>query len=106
MGEDGTNRGRAKLDDLRNNSNYMRKELIDMGLHVYGNYDSPVIPVRPFLPRLTSNQSRAHFSLYQAEAEKRRSFAIHATLRPPLCALIRLVILLRLCSLSDLFPAR
>jgi hypothetical protein len=62
MGEDGTNRGRAKLDDLRNNSNYMRKELIDMGLHVYGNYDSPVIPVRPFLSLAQPPTKAGHIS--------------------------------------------
>lgn len=45
MGEDGTDTGRRKLDSLRENSNFMRRELINMGLHVYGNFDSPVIPV-------------------------------------------------------------
>lgn len=34
-----------KLIAMRDNSNYFRMRLIDMGLTVLGNYDSPVIPV-------------------------------------------------------------
>ncbi|KAG7399558.1 hypothetical protein PHYBOEH_008553 [Phytophthora boehmeriae] len=44
-GLDGTNIGRKKLDDLRENSNYFRQKLIDMGLITLGDMDSPVIPV-------------------------------------------------------------
>jgi serine palmitoyltransferase len=58
MGEDGTNAGRRKLDSLRENSNFMRKELINMGLHVYGNYDSPVIPVMLYNPTKIAAFSR------------------------------------------------
>lgn len=45
MGKDGTNIGRQKIRSLRDNSNYFRMKLTDMGLNVIGNYDSPVIPV-------------------------------------------------------------
>lgn len=45
MGKDGTNTGKQKLQALRDNSNYFRLRLEDMGLQVLGPYDSPVIPV-------------------------------------------------------------
>lgn len=50
MGEDGTDIGRQKIDALRNNANFMRKRLLEMGLHVLGQYDSPVIPVMLYQP--------------------------------------------------------
>ena len=50
MGEDGTNIGKQKLDALRDNSNYFRMRLTDMGLHVLGNYDSPIMPVMLYHP--------------------------------------------------------
>jgi serine palmitoyltransferase len=37
--------GRKKLQALRDNSNYFRWRLEQMGLQVLGQYDSPVIPV-------------------------------------------------------------
>mmetsp|Transcript_14502 Transcript_14502/g.28064 ORF Transcript_14502/g.28064 Transcript_14502/m.28064 type:complete len:511 (-) Transcript_14502:131-1663(-) len=49
-GEDGTDLGRQKLQDIRDNSNYFRKELIRMGLQVLGDEDSPVIPVMLYIP--------------------------------------------------------
>jgi serine palmitoyltransferase len=45
MGEDGTTIGKQKLQALRDNSNYFRMRLEEMGLQVLGQYDSPVIPV-------------------------------------------------------------
>lgn len=45
MGKDGTNVGKQKLQALRDNSNYFRMRLEEMGLQVLGPYDSPVIPV-------------------------------------------------------------
>jgi len=50
MGLDGTNRGAEKLRRLRENSNYFRQELINMGLHIYGDFDSPVIPMLIYVP--------------------------------------------------------
>ncbi|GMF22999.1 unnamed protein product [Phytophthora fragariaefolia] len=44
-GLDGTDIGRKKLDSLRENSNYFRQKLIDMGVITLGDFDSPVIPV-------------------------------------------------------------
>ncbi|RLN55616.1 hypothetical protein BBJ29_002407 [Phytophthora kernoviae] len=44
-GLDGTKIGKTKLDALRENSNYFRQKLIDMGLITLGDMDSPVIPV-------------------------------------------------------------
>jgi len=50
MGRDGTNIGKQKISALRDNSNYFRMRLNDMGLHVMGNYDSPIIPVMLYNP--------------------------------------------------------
>jgi serine palmitoyltransferase len=50
MGLDGTDIGQRKLDDLRNNSNYFRKGLVNMGLQVLGDADSPVMPVLLYNP--------------------------------------------------------
>lgn len=44
-GFDGTDLGRKKLDSLRQNSNYFRQKLLDMGVLALGDFDSPVIPV-------------------------------------------------------------
>ncbi len=44
-GEDGTDIGQRKLVAIRENSNFMRQALIDMGCHVLGDWDSPVIPI-------------------------------------------------------------
>uniref|UniRef100_K3X420 serine C-palmitoyltransferase n=1 Tax=Globisporangium ultimum (strain ATCC 200006 / CBS 805.95 / DAOM BR144) TaxID=431595 RepID=K3X420_GLOUD len=44
-GKDGTGIGKKKLDALRENSNYFRQKLIDMGVSTLGDFDSPVIPV-------------------------------------------------------------
>ena len=43
MGKDGSNRGIEKIQQLRDNANYMRDKLISMGCHVLGDYDSPVL---------------------------------------------------------------
>jgi serine palmitoyltransferase len=66
MGRDGTNEG--KIFDLGINENYMsiigqkriqklacnvryfRRQLVDMGFIVYGNNNSPVVPVMIFMP--------------------------------------------------------
>lgn len=44
-GRDGTDMGKKKLAALRDNSNYFRQKLIDLGLITLGDFDSPVIPV-------------------------------------------------------------
>ena len=43
IGKDGTDRGSRKLQQLRDNANYMRTRLTEMGCSVLGNYDSPVL---------------------------------------------------------------
>jgi serine palmitoyltransferase len=58
MGQDGTNIGRDKLTALRDNSNYFRMRLTDMGLHVLGNYDSPIMPVMLYNPTKIAAFSR------------------------------------------------
>jgi len=58
MGRDNTKIGRRKLTALRDNSNYFRMKLIDMGLHVLGNYDSPVVPVMLYNPTKIAAFSR------------------------------------------------
>lgn len=50
MGLDGTNIGKQKISALRDNSNYFRMRLIDMGLHVMGHYDSPIMPIMLYNP--------------------------------------------------------
>lgn len=58
MGEDGTDIGKAKLRSLRDNSNYFRMGLSDMGLHVLGHYDSPIMPVMLYNPTKIAAFSR------------------------------------------------
>lgn len=45
MGRDGTEIGKKKLRALRDNSNYFRMRLRELGLQVLGQYDSPIMPV-------------------------------------------------------------
>uniref|UniRef100_A0A383WER8 serine C-palmitoyltransferase n=1 Tax=Tetradesmus obliquus TaxID=3088 RepID=A0A383WER8_TETOB len=44
-GEDGSDRGARKIRQLKDNSNYFRRRLQDMGLHVLGDWDSPIMPI-------------------------------------------------------------
>jgi serine palmitoyltransferase len=48
--EDGTNIGRNKLDALRENSNYFRKRLVEMGCHTLGDWDSPIVLLMLYHP--------------------------------------------------------
>lgn len=57
-GEDGTDIGRRKISALRDNSNYFRMRLTDMGLHVLGHYDSPIMPVMLYNPTKIAAFSR------------------------------------------------
>jgi serine palmitoyltransferase len=50
LDEDGSGVGPAKLAAAKSNSNYFRQKLMDMGLEVYGDWDSPVIPVMLYNP--------------------------------------------------------
>jgi serine palmitoyltransferase len=61
MGEDGTTIGKKKIQALRDNSNYFRMKLEDMGLHVLGHYDSPIMPVMLYNPTKIAAFSRECF---------------------------------------------
>ncbi|KAK9829134.1 hypothetical protein WJX72_004074 [[Myrmecia] bisecta] len=50
MGKDGSGRGLAKIQQLHDNSNYVRRRLVEMGCNVLGDYNSPVMPVMLFNP--------------------------------------------------------
>ena len=58
MGRDGTDIGKKKIAALRDNSNYFRMRLTEMGLHVLGNYDSPIMPVMLYNPTKIAAFSR------------------------------------------------
>ncbi|XP_064402987.1 serine palmitoyltransferase 2-like [Halichondria panicea] len=45
MGKDGTDEGQRRIKQLAENSRYFRKRLHEMGFIVYGNEDSPVVPI-------------------------------------------------------------
>jgi len=50
--------GRKKLEQIKINSNYFRRGLIEMGCQVLGDNDSPVIPLMLFSPSKISLFSR------------------------------------------------
>ncbi|GBF98009.1 long chain base biosynthesis [Raphidocelis subcapitata] len=58
-GEGGGGRGAAKVAQLHGNAHYMRRRLIAMGLHVLGDWDSPVVPVMVYHVGLLGAISRA-----------------------------------------------
>jgi len=58
MGEDNTNIGATKLKTLQDNSNYFRSEMKRIGLHVYGEEDSPIIPILIYFPTKVAAFSR------------------------------------------------
>eukprot|EP01126_Amoeba_proteus_P026171 TRINITY_DN2595_c0_g3_i1.p2 TRINITY_DN2595_c0_g3~~TRINITY_DN2595_c0_g3_i1.p2 ORF type:complete len:226 (-),score=45.41 TRINITY_DN2595_c0_g3_i1:77-754(-) len=49
-GEDGTDLGQTKLKSLKENSNFFRNGLVDLGFQVYGDADSPIIPLMLYFP--------------------------------------------------------
>jgi len=61
MGLDGSGMGQQKIKKLKENCNYFRKRLTEMGLHLYGDYDSPVIPVMIYNPAKIAQFSRECF---------------------------------------------
>ncbi|XP_068199199.1 serine palmitoyltransferase 2b [Antennarius striatus] len=50
MGEDGTTLGADRLTELAENTKYFRRKLHDMGFIIYGNSDSPVVPLMLYMP--------------------------------------------------------
>jgi len=57
-GKDGTNLGAKKLKDIRDNANFFRRGLLDLGLECYGDWDSPIIPVMLYNPAKIAAFSR------------------------------------------------
>jgi len=57
-GEDGTDLGQTKLTTLRDNSNFFRDKLKEMGCHVLGDEDSPIVPVMLYNPAKIAAFSR------------------------------------------------
>lgn len=45
-----TGLGQQKITQLAENANWFRKEMERIGLHTYGDYDSPIIPVLIYQP--------------------------------------------------------
>jgi serine palmitoyltransferase len=58
MGRDGTDEGRQRLKQLAENSRYVRERLMEMGYIIWGNHDSPVIPLMIFQPSKLAAFSR------------------------------------------------
>ncbi|KAJ3304820.1 Serine palmitoyltransferase 2, partial [Gonapodya sp. JEL0774] len=50
LGEDGTNDGRRRIDQIADNARLLHTELKRMGFIVYGDMGSPVIPLLLFNP--------------------------------------------------------
>ncbi|NWH16632.1 SPTC2 palmitoyltransferase, partial [Grus americana] len=50
MGEDGTTVGKACVQQLAENTRYFRRRLKEMGFIIYGNEDSPVVPLMLYMP--------------------------------------------------------
>uniref|UniRef100_A0A7S2ZY80 serine C-palmitoyltransferase n=1 Tax=Rhodosorus marinus TaxID=101924 RepID=A0A7S2ZY80_9RHOD len=44
-GEDGTGKGKQRIKQLKENTMYLRRKLAEMGLQIYGEPESPVIPI-------------------------------------------------------------
>uniref|UniRef100_A0A8C6V415 serine C-palmitoyltransferase n=1 Tax=Naja naja TaxID=35670 RepID=A0A8C6V415_NAJNA len=50
MGEDGTTLGKLRIQQLAENTRYFRRQLKKMGFIIYGNEDSPVVPLMLYMP--------------------------------------------------------
>lgn len=53
-----TGLGQQKITQLSENANWFRKEMERIGLHTYGDYDSPIIPVLIYHPGKIAEFSR------------------------------------------------
>lgn len=49
IGEDGTNEGEKRTKQLARNTKYFRRRLNQIGVIIYGNEDSPVVPMVVYL---------------------------------------------------------
>ena len=50
MGKENGDEGQKRIDQLAWNSHYFRKRLVEMGFIVYGNNDSPIVPLMLYMP--------------------------------------------------------
>ncbi|XP_066478549.1 serine palmitoyltransferase 3 [Tiliqua scincoides] len=50
MGHDGTTQGLQRVHQLAKNTRYFRRRLHELGFIIYGNEDSPVVPVLLYIP--------------------------------------------------------
>ncbi|XP_036006772.1 serine palmitoyltransferase 2 isoform X2 [Fundulus heteroclitus] len=50
MGDDGAITGRSRVRQLAHNTVYFRRRLREMGFIIYGNDDSPVVPMMLYMP--------------------------------------------------------
>ncbi|XP_054714182.1 serine palmitoyltransferase 2-like [Uloborus diversus] len=50
MGKDGTNEGVSRVRQLERNTHYFRRKLKQKGFIIYGNEDSPVVPLMLYFP--------------------------------------------------------
>ncbi|XP_007423981.2 serine palmitoyltransferase 3 [Python bivittatus] len=50
MGLDGATQGRQRINQLAENTRYFRRRLRELGFIIYGNDDSPVVPLLLYLP--------------------------------------------------------
>ncbi|CAD5110954.1 DgyrCDS309 [Dimorphilus gyrociliatus] len=58
MGLDGTKEGARRLAQIAYNTRYLRRRLAELGLIVYGNSDSPVVPILLYCPSKIAAFSR------------------------------------------------
>ena len=92
-GEDGTNIGARKLAALKDNANFFRTKLKEMGLEVLGDDDSPVIPVLIYNPTKLAAFSRECFKrgvrrgakceIWRFSASRQLGFASYPPPPPP-----------------------
>lgn len=59
MGRANSTRGTEKIMALHDNSNYFRAKLLEMGMDVLGDWDSPVMPIMMYAPGKIASLSRA-----------------------------------------------
>jgi serine palmitoyltransferase len=50
MGKENNNEGTKRIEQLAWNCHYFRERLVSMGFIVYGNNDSPVVPLMLYMP--------------------------------------------------------
>lgn len=58
MGKDGTDEGKKRIEQLKWNTRYFRQRLIEKGFIIYGNDDSPVVPLLVFFPTKLASLNR------------------------------------------------